>query len=157
MPSRWEPSTKGEEELLVQLSQGANRFADLVVDRVKAIETGLERYTFHGRRPAGHYRDTITQGTYLNGVLIGGRDVAGAARPRGDTIHSRVYTTSFLGHLLEVTGAQPHLIPRSIVPRWRVPPGHPGFVRRPHFIPGLLSAVSEAGVKMRGTLRVSGE
>lgn len=154
MPSRWVPSTQGEQELLANLAAGANDFAELVVERVKAIETGIERYHFQSRtKPrVGHYRDTIKQATYLNGELVGGTDVRGGARPRGDTIHSRVYTTSFLGHMLELTGAKRHDIPIPVAPGVFLVIDHPGFAARKHFVPGLLSAVSLVGATMRGKM-----
>lgn len=152
MPSRWVPSTDGEQQLLAGLAAGANEFGEFVVTRVKEVERGLERYHFQSRTHPRtvHYVDTIRQGTYLNGELVGGTDVAGAARPRGDTIHSRVYTTSFLGHMLELTGAKPHEIPIPVAPGVFLIVDHPGFRRRPHFVPGLLSAVGEVGARMRG-------
>jgi hypothetical protein len=156
MPSRWVPSSTGEEQLLGSLAAGANAFGELVVDRVKAVERGLERYHFQSaKHPRNvHYVDTINQATYLNGELVGGVDVQGAARPKGDTIHSRVYTTSFLGHMLELTGAKPHEIPIPVGPGVFIIVDHPGFTRRPHFVPGLFSAVGLAGVTMRGKMNV---
>lgn len=154
MPSRWVPDTEGEQILLEDLAAGANVFAEFVVERVKAIETSLEKYHFYSKtKPRSvRYRDTIRQATYLNGALVGGTDVRGGARPKGDSIHSRVYTTSFLGHMLELTGAKRHDIPIPIAPGVFLVIDHPGFAARKHFVPGLLSAVSQVGAKMRGTV-----
>lgn len=154
MPSRWVPSTEGEQILLANLAAGANVFGEFVVERVKAIETSLEKYHFvSAKHPrTEHYRDTIKQATYLNGALVGGTDVRGGARPRGDTIHTRVYTTSFLGHMLELTGAKRHDIPIPIGPGLFIVVDHPGFAARKHFVPGLFSAVSQVGAKMAGKM-----
>lgn len=152
MPSRWVPNTEGEQILLQNLAAGFNDFGEFVRQRVREVEHGLERY--HRRDVRTRYVNTINQATYLNGELVGGVDVRGGARARGDTIHTRVYTTSFLGHMLEITGAQPHEIGFAVgMPEggdFLVTIHHPGFTRRPHFVPGLLSAVSQVGVKMRG-------
>lgn len=153
MPSRWVPSTEAEIHLLTNLALGFNEFAEFAKERVRQTEAGLEKYHYVNRRKprAGHYVDTIQQATYLNGHLVGGVDVRGAARAKGDSIHSWIYTTSFLGHMLELTGAAPHDIPitddaGNVV----AVVSHPGFTRRPHFVPGILSAVSAMGVKVRG-------
>lgn len=155
MPTGWVPNSEGEAQLLNGLAAGFDNFAEYVRQRVREIESGLERY--HRADVKTRYVDTIKQATYLNGVLVGGQDVSGGAQARG-VIHSRVYTTSFLGHMLEITGAAPHDIGLAV----GMPAGgsfiatihHPGFTRRPHFVPGLLSAASEAGVKIRGKVNV---
>jgi len=135
----WVPDDDGNRQLMAGLAAGLDEFAGYVAARVRQVEGGLERYTFGGNV---HYRDTITHTTWLNGEIVGsGHEVRGGARSGHGPIHSRVYTASFLGHMLEVTGASPHVVGGR---------HHPGFAHRPHFVPGLLSAASQAGVKMRG-------
>lgn len=152
MPDRWVPDTQGEQAVLEDLAAGFDSFAQLVEDNVKAVERGIERYHFQSRtKPRTvHYVDTIRHATYLNGELVGGTDVRGAARPKGDSIHARVYTTSFLGHMLELTGAARHDIPIPIGPGVFLIIDHPGFAARKHFVPGLLMSVSQVGARMAG-------
>ena len=158
MPDRWVPDTAGEQALLEGLAAGFDAFAELVVERVKTIERGHERYHFRpGHNPFARkpprggnvpYLSTIGHATYLNGVLVGGTNVRGGARPKGDSIHARVYSTSFLGHMLELTGAKAHEIPIPISDTAEIIVHHPGFHARPHFVPGLLSAVGQVGATM---------
>jgi hypothetical protein len=145
MADRWIPNKEGEQALLAELAAGASNFANYVVEQVKEVEGGKERSTFGGRT---HYRDTITQTTYLNGAVVSGRELAGIGASRS-SIRSIVYTGSFLGHMLEITGAKPH----DIVTAKGEVIHHPGFNRRPHFVPGLLRAVSQVGAKMRGHVK----
>jgi hypothetical protein len=152
MPTRWVPNSEGEAQLLAGLAAGADDFGEYVRQRVREVESGLERY--HRADVKTRYVDTILQATYLNGELIGGSAVRGVGNVGRTPIRTVVYTASFLGHMLEITGAAPHDIGLSV----GTPEGgsfiatlhHPGFTRRPHFIPGLLSAVSQVGAKMRG-------
>jgi hypothetical protein len=152
MPTRWVPNTAGEAQLLAGLAAGANDFGEYVRQRVREVESGLERYHRAGQRT--RYVDTILQATYLNGELVGGSAVRGVGNVGRTPIRSVVYTSSFLGHMLEITGAKPHDIGLAVgMPEggdFLVTLHHPGFTRRPHFVPGLLSAVTEVGAKMRG-------
>src|ERR1035437_2199288 len=155
MANEWVPNPAGEQAILNGLATGFSAFADLVVQRVKDVERGLERYHFQSAKHQSsiHYVDTIVQATYLNGTLVEGIDVQGASGSTGE-IHSWVYTSSFLGHMLELTGAAPHEIPIPVGPGVFIIVDHPGFSRRPHFVPGLFMAAAEAGATIRGKMNV---
>lgn len=89
------------------------------------------------------YRKTIRRATFVRGKQIGGKPVRGVSRP--SDIVAYVYTSSFLARWLEL-GTAPHYQPRRRI-------HHPGAGRRPHFIPGMLSALSEAGPTIGGRFR----
>jgi hypothetical protein len=153
MPTRWVPNSEGETQLLASLAAGADDFGEFVRQRVREVESGLEKY--HRADQKTRYVDTIQQATYLNGALVGGSAVRGVGNVGRTPIRTVVYTSSFLGHMLEITGAAPHDIGMVLSGAageagTLINVSHPGFTRRPHFIPGLLSAVSQVGAKMRG-------
>ena len=149
MADAWVPDLEGQAQVLAQFVAGFDAFAGIVVERVRQVETSKERFTFKGNVP---YRNTITHSTYVGSEVIAGRHLSNIAPETNPmrAIRSFVYTASFLGHMLELTGAKPHDIPKAD----GTVEHHPGFNRRPHFVPGLLAAASEVGVAMRGKVKV---
>lgn len=157
------PDTAGQQRVIEQLADGFDGFAQSVVERVKPLAPwGIGLHPpppSRKRRPITvHYRNTIRATTFLQGQRIAGLDVkAGGFNPDRSVIQSIIYTPSFLGHMLELTGAGPHDIPIPIsggrtIAGFTLIIHHPGFKPRPHFIPGLLSAASDAGASMRGRI-----
>jgi len=161
MPRGWIPDKAGQAVFIESLAQGFDGFAEKVVENVK----GLAPYGIGVHPPRGkkrpplilHYRNTIRASTYLNGRLIAGRNVrARGFRRNAAQIQSIVYTSfTPFGHMFELTGAKPHDIPIPIMRggfTTTIIVRHPGISRRPHFVPGLLTAASEAGASIRGRM-----
>lgn len=155
MPVRFLPDKAGNEVVLQELAGKLDNFAALVRDRAKVHApsgTGVHPPRSKKKPPIlVHYRDTIKATTFLGGEVFVGEPVRTPTfNPSRWAIASVVYTTfTPFGHIYEVTGAGPHKIPGTIGAG-----GHPGVAKRPHFVPGLFEAASEAGVVMGGKVLV---
>lgn len=169
MPATFVRSLAGEEIVNRGIANGINDFAARVRDEVRAVTAQvMVRYStgFHtrgkGRPPRiGHYRDTIYFVTYLNGQRFDGEEAKATGFSPNPTrnvpVKAMVYSDSSLAHMLELTGARPHDIP--IGSPFGSPAGpfhgtfivkHPGFTRRPHFVPGLFAVAGEVPSHMAG-------
>lgn len=163
MPDRVVENKAGMDALLRDVGDGMAGFADLVAARIKPLApfgSGIHLPRSRKRIIFTHYRDSIQSATYVNGQLHAGHAVrASAFRPGAGEVRSIVYTTfTPLGHIYEVTGAGPHDIPISISSHGRtfkVVVHHPGVLKRPHFVPGLLAAANDSGTAMRGKMLAS--
>lgn len=144
----WKDYEPGQEALLRSIADGLHEFANEVVAEVRAAAP-----PHTSKRPRA-YRESIRATTYLRGEVIAGETLTLIDQRR--EIYSIVYTSSSLGHMLEF-GTKPHIIPTLLTHghityrNWR----HPGAQRRPHFVPGLLSARSRLPAAMTRGARAS--
>lgn len=147
----WVPYKEGEEELMILLASGLHEFAIHAAD---AVATEAPPSSKRPDRPIPYQR-SIRASTYLRGQLFSGYDVANV-RDQRRKLYSVIYTTSRLGHFLEF-GTLPHPMDFIAVPgkgvfhrRWQ----HPGAGRRPHFVKGVLKAMSRVQSEMAAGMKL---
>ena len=133
----------GNGELLMQLAKGFARFSNAAADAISRVAPG-----------EGRYASSIKATTFLEGGIYDGEPVRGMGIQSKAQIWSVVYTTSKLGHLLELGTAPRDVVsPTGKLMVWNDKYGsgaaykvhQPGMARRPHFWPGFASVIGQAG------------
>ena len=143
----------GNAELLMALAKGFVKFSNAAADAISRAAPGQ-----------GRYASTIKATTFLEGGIYGGEPVRGSGIQSKAQLWSVVYTTSKLGHLLELGTAQRDVVsPTGKLMVWNDKYGsgaaykvhQPGMARRPHFWPGFASVIGQAGTLIAAGASVS--
>lgn len=136
----------GNDALLHQLAAGFDKFGEEVASAI------AER----APKNTGRYARTIKSTTFLENGIYRGEAIRGTGVQSKAQIWVIVYTTSKLGHLLELgTGGRwvPKDGPNAKLMVWDDKYGsgaafrvhQPGMTRRPHFWPGLAAVLPRVG------------
>jgi hypothetical protein len=145
---------EGNEGLLLQLANGFAEFGEECAGAISQLAP------FH----TGRYRRSIKATTFLEGGIYSGQPIRGAGIKSNAQLWTVIYTTSKLGHLLELgTQARDVESKSGKLMVWNDDYGsgaamkvhQPGTARRPHFWPGFASVVPRAGQIIGHGARVS--
>jgi hypothetical protein len=145
MSTTFKLDTDGNEELLKQLATGFAAFGNAAADAISRLAP----------ENTGRYAGSIKSTTFLEGGIFAGEPVRGKGIQSKAQIWTVIYTTSKLGHLLELGTGPRDVTAKGKLMVWapsKYGPGgsartvhQPGHTRRPHFFPGFASVVGKAG------------
>lgn len=148
----------GDRALLVQLANGFAEFGEEAAGAISQIAP----------KNSGRYRASIKATTFLDNRVVSGAPIRGTGIQSKAQIWTVIYTTSPLGHLLEL-GTRARDVPKEahgLLMVWgpdKYGPGgaarkvhQPGTARQPHFWPGFASVIGRAGEIIGHGAKVSG-
>jgi hypothetical protein len=132
----------GDAELLLQLARGFSEFGEEAAGSISQIAP----------RNTGRYARSIKATTFLEGGIYSGQPIRGRGVQSKAQIWTVIYTTSKLGHLLELgTSDRDVTSPTGKLMVWpadKYGPGgaaravhQPAMARRPHFWPGFAATL----------------
>ena len=138
---------EGNAALLAQLATG---FAEFGEEAARTIAQTAPSKT-------GRYRRTFHATTFLDNRIVSGPAIRGKGIKSNAQLWTAIYTTSPLGHLLEL-GTAAHDIPVTVAhgPFAERIIHHPGSRRYPHFWIGFTSVLARAGSIIAGAAKVRG-
>lgn len=134
----------GNDELLAQIARGFDAFSNAAADAISRLAP----------ENTGRYAGGIKATTFLENGVFAGEPIRGAGVQSKAQIWSIIYTTSPLGHLLELGTAPRDVVsPNGKLMVWDDKYGsgaaykvhQPGMARHPHFWQGFASVLPRIG------------